>query len=107
MMSCRSIATRALNVIRASALGQTLGVALAQADLADPRFAPLFGNPDFALDPTDPRFAKAGGAAAVAAAVAKKRSAPRGAAAAPAAPKAPAAGAQAMRLSQSIALVGL
>ncbi|KAK9840918.1 hypothetical protein WJX81_000303 [Elliptochloris bilobata] len=68
--------------------------AVFQPDLADPRFAPLFGNPDFALDPTDPRFGKATGAAAVAAAVAKKRGA-RADAAAPReqpAPPAPAAG---------------
>ena len=65
----------------------------AQADLADPRFAPLFSDPDFALDPTNPRFAQAGGAAAMAAAVARMRSAHPGAAAALDAPKAPFAGA--------------
>jgi len=58
-----------------------------QADLADPRFAPLLGNPDFALDPTDPRFAKAAGVASAAAAAAA--AARRGAAPARAAPASP------------------
>lgn len=45
-------------------------------DLEDPRFKGLFASPDFALDPTDPRFAKAGpNAARIASEVAKRRSA--------------------------------
>lgn len=49
-------------------------------DLDDPRFKGLFASPDFALDPTDPRFAKAGpNAARIASEVAKRRSAMVGA----------------------------
>jgi hypothetical protein len=44
-------------------------------DLDDPRFSGLFTSPDYALDPTDPRYGKAGtGAAVVASEVAKRRS---------------------------------
>jgi hypothetical protein len=45
-----------------------------QAALQDARFVGLVSNPDFALDPTDPRFRQAEGAAALAAAVAKRKS---------------------------------
>lgn len=45
------------------------------ANLDDPRFISLFTSSDFALDPTDPRFAKAGpGAEMIAAEVARRKS---------------------------------
>ena len=44
-------------------------------NMHDPRFQEVFENPAFALDPTDPRFAKAGAAASkLASEVAKRRS---------------------------------
>jgi len=44
-------------------------------NLDDPRFSGLFTSPDYALDPTDPRYGKAGaGAAVVASEVARRRS---------------------------------
>lgn len=44
-------------------------------NMDDPRFKEVFENPEFALDPTDPRFAKSGKAAAkLATEVAKRRS---------------------------------
>lgn len=46
-----------------------------KVNLEDPRFKELITAPEFALDPTDPRFAKAGpGTAAIATEVAKRRS---------------------------------
>ena len=46
-----------------------------KVNLEDPRFTELLTAPEFALDPTDPRFAKAGpGAAVIASEVAKRRS---------------------------------
>ena len=35
-----------------------------RADLTDARFAALFKRPEFALDPTDPRFSRAGSTSA-------------------------------------------
>jgi hypothetical protein len=44
-------------------------------DMKDPRFQEIFENPEFALDPTDPRFAKAGaGASKLASEAARRRS---------------------------------
>jgi len=44
-------------------------------DMKDPRFQEVFENPEFALDPTDPRFAKAGtGASKLASEAARRRS---------------------------------
>ena len=44
-------------------------------DMKDPRFQQVFENPEFALDPTDPRFAKAGtGASKLASEAARRRS---------------------------------
>jgi hypothetical protein len=59
---------------------EEIGGAGFAVDLDDPRFKGLFASPDFALDPTDPRFAKAGpNAARMASEVAKRRSAMVGA----------------------------
>ncbi len=43
-------------------------------NLEDPRFGALFSSPAYAIDPTDPRFAKSAAALKVASAVAKRRS---------------------------------
>jgi hypothetical protein len=44
-------------------------------DMKDPRFQQVFENPEFALDPTDPRFSKAGkGASKIASEAARRRS---------------------------------
>lgn len=44
-----------------------------QANLEDPRFAAIFKDPNFALDPTDPRFIHTAGTADLATAVAKRK----------------------------------
>ena len=44
-----------------------------QANLEDPRFGAIFNNPNFALDPTDPRFIHTAGTADIATAVAKRK----------------------------------
>lgn len=44
-----------------------------QASLEDERFAALLNDPDFALDPTDPRFIHTAGTAELATAVAKRK----------------------------------
>ena len=46
-----------------------------QVDVRDPRFQSLFTSEDFALDPTDPQFAKAGGSAVIMAERAKRKAA--------------------------------
>ena len=51
---------------------------VAQAKLDDARFAAMFSDPAYALDPTDPRFAQSAGAQELAAAVARRKQKQRG-----------------------------
>jgi hypothetical protein len=51
---------------------------VAQAKLDDARFAAMFSDPAYALDPTDPRFAQSAGTQELAAAVARRKQKQRG-----------------------------
>ena len=53
---------------------------VAQAKLDDARFAAMFSDPAYALDPTDPRFAQSAGAQELAAAIARRKQKQRGSA---------------------------
>ena len=62
-----------------------------QVDVSDPRFQGLFSSQDYALDPTDPQFAKTAGSAAIAAEAARRKAAaPASKPVTPAQPAAPA-----------------